>query len=59
MKNYTKPNIEISKFAVEDIITASGVIVNAQDFTGKDKEMYDVYMSNSKQQSENVSVFTW
>ena len=59
MKKYTKINLTITKFAVEDIITASGEIVDATMFTGADKEMYDVYKENSSAKNQNVSVFTW
>ena len=62
MKNYTKPNMNITKFDVESIITASGndgVVVKANTLTGDDLAMYDVYKSSSAAKSENVSIFTW
>ena len=59
MKFYTKPEIEISVFATEDIITASGLIVNASELTGANAEMYEVYKKNSTAGNTNVSVFTW
>ena len=59
MKNYTNPEMTITKFAVEDIITASGAIVDATTLTGADKEMYEVYKENSAAKNTNISVFTW
>lgn len=59
MKMYTKPNAEIVAFDVEDVITQSGTIVNAENLMGEDKAMYDVYKQNSQAQNTNVSVFTW
>lgn len=59
MKKYSNPNVEITNFDVNDIITVSGAIVNADTFTGKDAEMYDVYVANSEAKNTNVSVFTW
>lgn len=59
MKRYTKPNMEISKFAVESIITASGMVVNSDTLVGADKDMYEVYTDNSVAQNKKVSVFTW
>ena len=59
MKKYSKPNVEITNFDVNDIITASGMIVNADTFTGKNADMYNIYVSNSEAKNTNVSVFTW
>ena len=66
MKKYTRPNAEIAKFAIEDIITASGVtagtngvIVGSGELAGADAEMYAVYSKNSEAQNKKVSVFTW
>ena len=59
MKNYSKPNVTITNFDANDIITASGMIVNADTFTGKNAEMYNVYVNNSEAKNANVSVFTW
>ena len=59
MKKYTKINLTITKFAVEDIITASGEIVDATMFTGANEEMYDIYKENSAEKHTNVAVFTW
>lgn len=59
MKKYTKINVTITKFDVEDIITSSGVIVSSGELTGASAEMYEVYQKNSAAQNTNVSVFTW
>lgn len=59
MKKYEKINVTITKFNVEDIITASGVIVSADGLTGANAEMYEVYKQNSAAGNTNVSVFTW
>lgn len=59
MKKYTKINVTITKFDVEDIITSSGVIVSSGELTGANAEMYEVYQKNSAAQNTNVSVFTW
>ena len=59
MKKYEKINVTITKFNVEDIITASGIIVNANDLTGASKDMYEIYSANSEAKNTNVSVFTW
>ena len=59
MKKYIKPTVEIAIFDVEDIITSSGMIVNGENFTGKNEEMYNVYKQNSSADNTNVAVFTW
>ena len=59
MKNYTRPEVKINKFNVEDIITASGLIVSSGELTGASAEMYSVYTQNSAAKNTNVSVFTW
>jgi hypothetical protein len=59
MKKYTRPNMEIAKFSVEDVITSSGLIVSANELTGANAEMYEVYKANSSVANTNVSVFTW
>ena len=59
MKKYEKINVTITKFNVEDIITASGLIVSADSLTGANAEMYEVYKQNSTAGNTNVSVFTW
>ena len=59
MKKYTKPNAKITSFNAEDIITASGLIVSADAFTGANAEMYEVYKTNSTVDNANVAVFTW
>ena len=59
MKKYSKPNANITNFDVNDIITASGVVVNADTFTGENEAMYSIYVNNSEAKNKNVSVFTW
>ena len=59
MKKYIKPEFNFTQFNVEDVITQSGVVVNADNLVGADKDMYEVYIQNSAVKSENVSVFTW
>lgn len=59
MKKYTRPDVKTIKFDMMDIITASGLIVNADSFTGANAEMYEVYKNNSDVKNTNVSVFTW
>ena len=59
MKKYTRPVAEIAKFQIEDIITQSGVVVNAGNLVGADADMYKVYEQNSDADNTNVAVFTW
>ncbi|MBQ9968410.1 MAG: hypothetical protein IJO88_06790 [Oscillospiraceae bacterium] len=59
MKKYTKINLTITKFDIEDIITSSGEIVDASTFTGENATMYEIYKENSSADNKNVSVFTW
>lgn len=59
MNKYIKPEFNFTQFSVEDVITQSGVVVNADNLVGADKDMYEVYIQNSAVKSENVSVFTW
>ena len=59
MKKYTKINVNITKFDVEDIITSSGLIVDSSELSGTSAEMYEIYQKNSANPSTNVSVFTW
>jgi hypothetical protein len=56
---YTRPEVKINKFNVEDIITASGLIVSSDELKGASAEMYNVYTQNSAAKNTNVSVFTW
>ena len=51
--------MEIARFSVEDVITSSGLIVNADSLTGANAEMYEVYQNNSAAKNTNISVFTW
>ena len=59
MKKYTRPNIELITFTVEDIITASGEVVNVDALTGNDKDMYEIYQENSSAKYTDVAIFTW
>ena len=59
MKEYTRPNAEIVVVEVEDIITASGEIVDAATLMGDDATMYEIYKENSSVDNQKVSVFTW
>ena len=59
MKRYEIPNVKFVGFDVEDIITQSGVIVDAGSLMGEDKNMYQVYEKNSQAKNTNISVFTW
>ena len=59
MKNYIKPDMKVVNFDATDIITASGLIVSANELTGANAEMYEIYKNNSNVQNTNVSVFTW
>ena len=51
--------MNVVNFDATDIITASGLIVNATELTGANAEMYEVYKANSTAGNTNVSVFTW
>ena len=59
MKKYTRPNAEVIAFAVEDIITQSGLIVSADTLDGASAEMYEIYKEKSAAGNTNISVFTW
>ena len=59
MKKYTRPNTKIVTFSVEDVITQSGIVVDANSLAGADKDMYAVYQQNSAEKNTNVAVFTW
>lgn len=59
MNKYIKPEFNFTQFSVKDVITQSGVVVNADNLVGADRDMYEVYIQNSAVKSENVSVFTW
>lgn len=59
MKRYEIPNVKFVGFDAEDIITSSGLIVNAENLSGASAEMYEVYKVNSSAKNNNVSVFTW
>ena len=59
MKKYTKINVTITKFDVEDIITSSGVIVDVSNLDATSAAMYEVYKESSAAKNTNISVFTW
>ena len=59
MKKYTRPNMEITNFDINDIITVSGELVYGNDLTGDAADIYEIYSMKSPQGSEMVSVFTW
>ena len=60
MKNYIRPNMELSKFDVADIITVSGEIVDASTLTGKPEALYDAYAAaDGSSAYTNVAVFEW
>ena len=59
MKKYTRPNAKIVAFSVEDIITQSGMIVDAGSLSGANKDMYEIYQQNSTADNNNIAVFTW
>lgn len=59
MKKYTRPNMEITNFDIDDIITASGDVVYGSNLTGEDADIYSVYKAGSGIGNEKVSVFTW
>lgn len=59
MKKYINPDIKIDKFSVSDIITQSGMVYNASELSGENKEIYDAYSMNSDVKSTNVSLFSW
>ena len=59
MKRYEIPEMKITGFDVEDIITQSGLVVNAENLTGASAEMYEIYKENSVAKNNNISVFTW
>lgn len=60
MKNYIRPNMEISKFDVADIITASGEIVDAASLLGEDKTLYEAYATQAGDAAfKSAAVFEW
>jgi len=59
MKKYTRPIAEIVTFTVEDIITASGDILDASTFTGKNAAIYEIYKEKSPVDNGQAAVFTW
>ena len=59
MKKYIKPNAKIVAFVTDDIITASGEVLDASTFTGETANMYKIYTENSSVDNGQVAVFTW
>lgn len=62
MKNYIRPSVEVSKFDVADIITASGEAVNAADLVGtKYETIYNQYVAEVGEENANdvAAVFQW
>lgn len=61
MKNYIRPNMELSKFDVADIITVSGEIVDAKSLTGSNAgDLYAEYATQAGESAyQNVAVFEW
>lgn len=60
MKNYIRPSVEVSKFDVADIITASGDVVPVASFTDGtvEKDMYQEYKTAGGT-ATNATVFQW
>lgn len=64
MKNYVRPSLEINKFAVEDIICASGVIGGYSDMRASAQAVYDQYATQAgltQDQINNATIveFEW
>ena len=59
MKNYKIPNAEFVRFDIEDVITASGVIVDANELTGEDLIIFKEYYKNSAIRNSDVTVIEW
>jgi len=60
MKNYIRPSMEVSKFDVADIMTASGEILDASALTGKEGSLYEAYTAAAGSSAyETVAVFEW
>ncbi len=68
MKNYVKPSIEVSKFSVEDIITASGVMTGSFTEGSAADSVYDKYLmgndgvvggGDDRTAAANVVEFQW
>lgn len=62
-RNYIKPDMKITAFEVEDIITDSGMAVlnisSDGNMNDADAELYQLYSEASSSPSSNVSVFRW
>jgi hypothetical protein len=59
MKNYIRPNIEVSKFDVADIITVSGAITPVEDMSPAMQSLYSDYVAKSGVKNTDVAVFEW
>ena len=62
MKKYTSPNMKITAFDIDDIITvsaANGVIVHSSELTGNNATLYEAYKQGSGVDNTSVSIFTW
>ena len=61
MKNYIRPIAEVSKFDVADIITSSGIVVNANTLVpgSTSASLYADYQAKSEVASANVAIFQW
>ncbi len=59
MKNYVKPSIELTKFNVEDIITASGVAGTKSELTGTADSIYTEYLKTGATEQSTFVEFEW
>lgn len=62
MKNYTRPELTISLFDVEDVITASGVVSSNgyEDAVAEYGKLYtDSAMTTEAASTGNVVYFSW
>ena len=60
MKNYIRPSVEVSKFDVADIITASGLVADVNSFApgSVEKTLYQAYQDEGGAQTQ-AAVFQW
>ena len=59
MRKYEKIFVKITKFNIENIITASGVVTDASTLTGERLELYETYYENSDVKNTDVVIFNW
>ena len=63
MKNYIRPSVEVSKFDVADIITASGDVVPAGQIPAEYTSIYEQYSAAAAAEGNTVqtgaAVFEW